>query len=68
MSKEIVRNEKFAFLLFKKTDIINYLIIIKYKYCFHMSGGIYRSEKLNYYKVIIPKESAWLTIDGLLLI
>ena len=32
-----------------------------------MSGGIYRSEKLNYYKVIIPKESAWLTVDGFII-
>ena len=29
-----------------------------------MSGGIYRSEILNYYKIVIPKDSHWLTMNG----
>ena len=29
-----------------------------------MSGGIYRSEILNYYKIIIPKEIAWIALNG----
>ena len=29
-----------------------------------MSGGIYRSETLNYYRVIMTKESDWLTVNG----
>ena len=31
-----------------------------------MSGGIYRSEILNYYKITIPNEIAWNVLNGYL--